>query len=131
VANALATEKHRVQSDSVKRSWDKWVTSHTDKAGRLVSRDSTTGELVPLSAKALAREVERRDKNKALLSRSTGIWATSTNVWTGALDAFGLANAETLTTQESIDEAEKSADETLKRVGGFIASLAATAALAF
>lgn len=130
VADHYATEKHRVQSEAVTKSWTKWVASHTDANGRLVSHDPTTGELVPLSAATLAREVSRRDKNRSLLARSKTIWAASTDSWTSALDSFGLVNADTLTTQEAIDEAEKSADEALKRVGGFLATLAATAILA-
>lgn len=130
VANAYAEEKHRVQSEQVASSWDDWVASHTNGEGQLVSRDPVTGELVPLSAEALAREVNRRDKNREILFRSKTIWAATTDSWAMALDSFGLVNTETLATQEAIDEAEKSADETLKRVGGFFASLAATALLA-
>ena len=128
LANEMASRKHSLQQEVSDEKWEAWLGRHTDENGRLVSRDAS-GNIVPLSREDLAANLVIREEHLIRLERSKSIWGKASFDWGAALDAFGIANVETLVTQKEIRKAEKQADDLGRRALTVLGSIAAGAAL--
>ncbi len=126
LANEMASRKHALQQEVTNEKWATWLGRHTDEDGRLVSRDSN-GNIVPLSREDLIANLSIKEEHDSRLERSKNIWGKASFDWGAALDAFGIANVETLVTQTEIRRAEKEADDLMRRALTVLGSLAAGA----
>lgn len=129
LADEMAAKKHTLQADVTNEKWNSWLARHTDANGGLVSRDAA-GNIVPMPVEQLQASLAVREEHLARMEKSRGLWSRASADWTAALDAFGIANVETLTTQKEIRAAEKSADELARRALTIVGSIAAGAAAA-
>ena len=124
----MASRKHALQKEVANEKWGSWLARHTDENGHLVSQDAS-GNLVPLSREDLTANLTIREEHLIRLERSRSIWGKASFDWGAALDAFGIANVETLTTQSEIRKAEREADDLARRALTVLGSIAAGAAL--
>jgi len=121
-----ARNYHTLQRTLVEQQFDQWLSRHTDEQGGFVYR-SDTGEALPMPVAKLKEEMERRDQALAAVADGTHTWEQADARLAKAIDDFRVMTQVSLSTNEEIAEARRSAQQFIE---SSLSGLAAAAGIA-
>lgn len=123
VMDRVAGRHHQVQLDLRDKDWELWLSRHTRSDGGLVYQDDD-GEIKPLTAAQLQEALALRDQASQTIAESERTWREVDARVKKAIDDFKIMTATTMSTNEDIAEARKSAQQFVESALSALAGLA-------
>jgi len=120
-SDVMAVKKHSQQEKAINAEWDRWIKSHTDENGGLVSSNEA-GETIPMPVTQILLNVAKREKAMLDLETSQRSWLAFKTEFQQMLASFDVTNK--LIQQEGVDlyEARQSMQLTAERISSVIGS---------
>lgn len=126
--NTFAAQSFEQSKTQIESEWMRWLDSHTDEAGNLVSK-RPDGTVAAMPASQLIVAMAARTDKLIELSMAQKNWDTKSEQYRAAISKFS-ATVEMLTQQEiDVQEAKDSAQAAFNQVLGALGGVATSAGI--